>query len=99
MRAEGRGRRGRGLAAAVARKGSEVRGARGSSSGRLGLGLRRCSGPRAPVRAPARPCALNLAAPLPPATMGARPRPLLSTLLLPLLAGESPENQGYRARL
>lgn len=40
MRAEGRGRRGRGLAAAVAREGSEVRGARGSSSGRLGLGLR-----------------------------------------------------------
>lgn len=40
MRAEGRGRRGRGLAAAVAREGSEVRGARGSGSGRLGLRLR-----------------------------------------------------------
>lgn len=64
-----------------------------------GSGCGCCSGPRAPVRAPARPCALNLAAPLLPATMGARPRPLLSTLLLPLLAGESPENQGYRARL
>lgn len=55
MRAEGRGRRGRGLAAAVAREGLEVRGARGSSSGRLGLGLRLLQRP--PALRSARPLA------------------------------------------
>lgn len=104
VRAEGRGRRGRGLAAAVAREGSEVRGARGSSSGRLGLGLRllqrpQRSGPRARSSVRLEPrCPPPTPTPQ-PATMGARTLPLLSALLLPLLAGESPENQGYRARL
>lgn len=81
-------------AAAAAREGLEVRGARSSSSGRLGLGLQLLQRPpRSGTRARS-PCALYLVAPLKPARMGARLLPLLSALLLLLLAGESPENQG-----
>lgn len=100
---QGAGRRaggGEGASGAWFGGGGGARGLGGTGRARLQLRTPRAraaaaaAAPRAPVGAPARPCALSLAAPLQPATMGARPLPLLSTLLLPLLAGESPREPG-----